>query len=531
MKRNTVAIILLAVIILGSPLFALSVASSRALDAFRRYEPDFANSLRRFEELDRRIDNLKIAVATPRYVEIMDEAQEIMERIQKRYDLLEDLFTTVSGDYPADKPQLFDGFARIDDLYRANRDIHQLKFVNRGKKSAAAAPATEQPTTVAVAAATDKTVDASETGKSEASAGEVASAATARLEVSGVLKLDFRNRNEVYRTQSNAAPFVNVESALPNNLGQARLALTYKFDEKRQLFVEDRFLKRERNEPVYENYLTLAYMLKENKDRSWTLKNSLQHSWYPDSGTKDYRNNLVELFFNDHWSKRERLASVGYQNRVYPRYSRSDFHQFNLGDQETWFRQDGNLFAEFQANWRKYRNVDDLDYDNFNLYTEYNRSYSGNKSELSLSNTYDRRGYDRESVNLYRASYYDNYFRATYELPLHEKLSYSFEGQYQKRNYGADEPRGYAELDLAAMARFKIDSDSRAQADYQYVYNDENTRVRAHKNHKLHGMWQKNYGRDFRVRIDDTLHLRNTVVGEVMDFREKLYRGQTFVET
>ncbi|EKD82990.1 MAG: hypothetical protein ACD_39C00955G0001, partial [uncultured bacterium] len=36
MKKYTVAIIMLAITVLGSPLFALSAASSRALDAFRR---------------------------------------------------------------------------------------------------------------------------------------------------------------------------------------------------------------------------------------------------------------------------------------------------------------------------------------------------------------------------------------------------------------------------------------------------------------------------------------------------------------
>ncbi len=530
MKRKIIAIILLALIVLGSPLFALSVASSRALDAFRRYEPDFANSLRRFEELDRRVNNLKIDTGSSRFSEIRNEAEEAMERIQKRYDLMEDLFTNVSGDYPADRPQLFDGFARIDDLYRANRDLYLQKFVYRGQKQSE--KKTETPATASAAAAVP-VADSNASAPAQSSADNKAAAAPAaetkeqsKIDVSGLLKLELRNRNEVYRTQNNAAPFVTTESALPNNLNQARFSLTYKFDEKRQLAIDDRYLRRERNEPVIENYLTLSYLNKINQDRAWTIKNTLQHSWYPDNSTKDYRNNLAEVFYNERWTQRERLANIGYQSRVYPEYSRSDFHQFNFSDQETWFRNDGNFFAEFKANWRRYGNVNDLDYDNFNLYTEFNRSYAGNKSELSLSNTFDRRGYDQEAVNLYRTSYYDNYFRANYELPVHDKLSYSFEGQYQKRNYGADQPRGYSELNLFTTARFKIDADTRAQADYRYVHNDENTSFRAHKNHKFHGMWQKSFNKNFKVRLDDTLHLRNTVVGDVMDFKENSFAAK-----
>ncbi|NCB39455.1 MAG: hypothetical protein EOM80_11865 [Erysipelotrichia bacterium] len=534
MKRNTIALILLAVIVLGSPLFALSLASSKALDAFRRYEPDFSNSQRRLEELDRRIINLAIDPDSSRMVEIKDEADEIMERVQRRYDLMEDLFTSVSGDYPADRTELFDGFSRIDDMYREIRDFHMQKFTYRGQKEASSTADVQKSATIdSKDSSRPVAVETAKTADSDASVQNVATASLAapakkesKVDVSGVLKLDFRNRNEVYRTQSRTAPFTLNETALPNNLSQAKLSLTYKFDDDRQLFVEDRFLKRKRNEPVHENYLTLAYLWKVSKERAWTFKNTLQHSWYPDNSTKDYRNNLAEVFYNERWSKRERLANIGYQTRFYPQYSRSDFHQLNFGDQETWFRKDGNLFIESKSNWRRYRNVNDLDYDNFNLYGEYSRSYKGNKAELMLSNTFDRRLYDRESVNLYRTSYYDNYFRATYDLPVHEQLSYSFEGQHQKRNYGADEPRGYSELNLFGAAKFKIDKDSRAQADYRYVYNDENTRMRAHKNHKFHGMWQKSYSKDFKVRVDDTLHLRRTVVGEVMDFRENAFSAK-----
>ncbi|MFZ5953020.1 MAG: hypothetical protein ACOYXC_20120, partial [Candidatus Rifleibacteriota bacterium] len=186
----------------------------------------------------------------------------------------------------------------------------------------------------------------------------------------------------------------------------------------------------------------------------------------------------------------------------------------------------GNIFAELTGNWRRYRNVNDLDYDNFNLYSEYSKTYSGNKADLSLSNTYDRRMYDREAINLYRASYWDNYFRVNYELPVHDSLTYLVEGQYQKRNYLADDPRGYAQLNFFSAARMKFDRNSKGQFDYRYIFNDENTRFRAHKNHLFHGMWQKKVTDSFKIRVDDTFHVRNSVEGEVMDFKENLFNAK-----
>lgn len=528
-KNNILTILVIAAVLFSNFAFALSQASEGALNAFRRYEPDFGNTLRRLEELDRRIDSLKIAADSDRMKDIKDEAEESMNRIQKRYDLMEDLFTNVSGDYPADRPQLFDGFSRIDDLYREIRDFYTSRFVYRGQKQVektvpAAGKDIEKAPEAAPEAGVAATASAAVEPEKVASETAAPVEEKSKVDVSGVLKLDFKNRNEVYRTQTNALPNTLAETALPNNLRQGRLNLTYKFDEKRQLFVEDRFLKRERNEPVHENYFTLAYLIKQTPDRAWTIKNTLQHSWYPENSIKDYRNNLAELFFNDRWTKRERLANVGYQTRVYPNYSRSDFYQMNLGDQETWFRENGNMFLEFKGEWRRYSNVADLDYDNANLYGEYNRVYSGNKSELAISNTFDRRLYDREAVNLYRASYFDNYFRLNYELPVHSKLAYSFEGQHSIRSYAADDPRGYKELNLFAAARIKIDEKTRTVYDYRFVHNDENSRDRAHKNHKLHGMWQKNFSDDFRARWDSDYHVRTADVtaGEDMEFKESL---------
>ena len=68
--------------------------------------------------------------------------------------------------------------------------------------------------------------------------------------------------------------------------------------------------------------------------------------------------------------------------------------------------------------------------------------------QVSVSNTFDRRSYNNESVNLYRTSYYDNYLRFAYTLPMHSVLTYVFEAQHNKHEYGSDSLRGYSELDL-----------------------------------------------------------------------------------
>jgi hypothetical protein len=519
MKKSLFVIISLVLALAVGPAFALAVASERAIEAFNRYEPDFSNSLRRLEELDRKVENQNMDLKSEKYKDVVSDADDIMDYVQKRYDLMEDLFTTVSGDYPLDRAELFENFSRIDDLYRETRNFYLERFVNGNRTKSAGDKKIEDSASAPVpAVVSDDKAAATTIGK------EVEK--PRKVEISGTLKLDFRNRNEVYRTQTKTLPFTNLETALPNNLSQAKLNLSYEIDQNRKLFLENRFLRRERNEPVHENYLTLAYLYKVNQNRAWTFKNTLHHSWYPDNGVKDYRDNLAEIFFNDRWSKRERLANLGYQSRVYPRYTRSDYHQFNLSDQETWFIENGNIFAELKGNWRRYRNVDDLDYDNFNFYGEYNKTYSGNKADLSVSNTYDRRMYDQEAINLYRASYWDNYFRVNYDLPVHDKLSYLIEGQYQKRNYLADEPRGYAQMNFFSAAKLKFDKNTRGQLDYRYIYNDENTTLRAHKNHKFHGMWQRKVTNQFKIRVDDTFHVRNSVQGEVMDFKENLFNAK-----
>jgi len=526
MKKTFNVLFLITFVFAVTAAFALNPASKGALDAFRRYEPDFANTLRRLEELDRRIVNLNLESGSERYKEIFAEAEDSMERIQKRYDLMEDFYNGVSGDNPNDRPELLAGFSRLEDLYRSIRDFYSDKFVNRSSKKG---ESPKKPVEEPVKTEPEKIQEPQKTSQPDAATEGSAAASEQKLrkvEVSGTLKLEFKNRNEVTRPQTNTSSPNLLESAVPNGLNQSKLSLSYKFDEKRQLFVEDRFLTRRRVSPSDENYFTLSYLLKESDDRAWTFKNTLQHSWFKKDKdiVRNMRDNLFEIFFNDHWTKRERLASIGYQKREYPNNTRQDYHQFLLGDQETWFMNDGNIFAEVKGEWRRFDVIQNRDQDRFNVYGEYNRSYAGNKSELTISNTFDRLIYDQESPAFYVTSYYDNYFRLNYELPMHSKLAYSFEGQHTIRNYASDELRGYKEVNLFAAARIKIDDKTRTVYDYRFIHNDENTRNQAHKNHKLHSMWQKNFSDDFRARWDSNYHIRTADVtaGEDMEFKENL---------
>lgn len=490
MKKTLIIVVLMLTVVAIIPVYGLSAASSRAIEAFRRYEPDFANSLRRLHELDRRIENRSFSPGSKKYNDIVFEAGLIEQRIQNRYDLLEDMLNIVVADYPADQSRLYENFSRIDDYYRQIRDFYHYEFAERQVEK--------------------------EDKKSE----------PRKIEVGGFLRMDFRNRNEIYRTQEKTAPFTTQETAVPNNLRQARLVLNYQISDDQQMAVENRYLRRERNEPIHENYFTATYLGRLGDSRAWTLRNQLHHAWYPVNYVKNYRNNLTELMFVNTWPGRERFSTVGLQNRVYPGYSRSDFRQFNLRNQESWFKRWGNVFVEKRTNLRRYRNVDGLDYDNHNVYAEYNRSYSGNTSELTLANTFDKRRYDVEAVNLFRTNYYDNYFRAAYNISLHDALAYNLQGHYQKRTYGSDRPRGYAELDLSALATFNLPRRTRAQASYRYLYNDENTRTRAHKNHIVSANWNRRVNRNFSIRIEDTYQMRDTVIGEIMDFNQNHLSAQ-----
>ncbi|MEW6713124.1 MAG: hypothetical protein AB1403_25110, partial [Candidatus Riflebacteria bacterium] len=88
MKKSILVTILVVLTLAVQPVFAISVASERALNAFTRYEPDFANSMRRLEELDRKVVNQKISFDSDEFRIIAEDADDIMDYVQKRFDLM-----------------------------------------------------------------------------------------------------------------------------------------------------------------------------------------------------------------------------------------------------------------------------------------------------------------------------------------------------------------------------------------------------------------------------------------------------------
>lgn len=187
MKKSLLVTILLVLALTSVPAFALSIASERAIEAFNRYEPDFANSLRKLEELDRKVENQNIDLESQKYKDIVDDADDIMDYVQKRYDLMEDLFTTVSGDYPLDRAELFESFSRIDDLYRETRNFYLERFVNGNRKKSSAVSSAARSKAASVESA-QKTVGVS--GVSDAKKPSEKETEYRKVEISGTLKLD-----------------------------------------------------------------------------------------------------------------------------------------------------------------------------------------------------------------------------------------------------------------------------------------------------------------------------------------------------
>lgn len=553
MKQYQVAILIVTLFVAAAalPAFAIAKASSDALDAFRRYEPDFSLSVKRLQEMARKVENQGLQPKTDEFDQILDDAEEVMDFVQRRYDLLEDLFKGVSGDNPDDRAQLFDGFQRIEDLYREARDFYNDNFSDGGlglqskKKPAAPAPKTSPasdvekqgslPAAEKSSLATPTTSAATPAPAVEPvpvmpipttvpalpSAARAAETKERKLRWHGSLRIDWRNRNEEYTAQN---------TALPNNLGQGKLALIYDINDRSKFILEEKYLQRKRNEPVKENQLVLSYFTKPNKENAYTLKHTLQHVWYPDADRKDYRNNLSEVYWNWHQGKWDRLSVLGYEWRKYPRYDRADFRQLNFDDQTTYFVPNGTLFLETKYNWRSYDNSANLDYMNYNYYAEFNRSYTGNKSDISISNTYDRRNFGDEAINLFRANYWDNYFRFQYDLPVSEKWTLVFEDEWQKRNYASDDPRGYGQLKLKTTAKTQIDKNTRGRLSHTYIYNDENTRAKGHLNHIFSGTWERKFNDRFKVKVEDTYQRRYGMVGNTLSFQEnEVFLRATYV--
>ncbi|HNV68716.1 MAG TPA: hypothetical protein PKO06_03395 [Candidatus Ozemobacteraceae bacterium] len=551
-KLTKTLAILISLLTVAASVWALSMASSKALDAFRRYEPDFRRSLQSLQDFARKAHQQKLEATDKKWFAIKEEADETMEFVQKRFDLLDDLYKSTLNDNPGDRAALMDGFSRIEDLYRRCRDLHVEKFQEGGALLNGAADSTEpapvdltkteyeKPVATGETAAKTEVPATSEPAKPETTTTEgtelkpvpptpvtVApeSSSTAKPEpkeeqkvrLHGTFKADLRNRNEKY-TATNRV--------LPSNFNQFKLSLSYQADEKNKLSLDNKYIHRKRNELVKENILTFAWLHVHSKEMAWSLKDTLHHVWYPQATVKEYRDNLIEGFLNLKEKRWERTYNLGFDRRVYPNYSRSDYKQWNLGGQTTRFIPNGTVFWDSIYNGRNYDNSPSLDYTNQYYNLEYNQSFNGNDSEVSVSNTYDTRHYGNEAVNLFRANYWDNYFRFRYELPVNKKWTWIFEDDYQKRLYASDFSRGYSQFNAKTTAKITIDKQTRARFWHNYTMNHENTTARAHRNHKFNGMWEKKFSDSFKLKLEDTFHHRTAITGATLDFHENVFNAK-----
>lgn len=510
MMRNRIGyMILLSALALSEPAFAISSQSETTLNAFRRYEPEFSSALRSLQDLDRKLKNESGDTS-----EIWLKAESVMGMAEDRYDSMEDLYNITLSRNPADQIELQDGFTRLDDLYRQVRDFYTDNYTYRGEKTEekpaveveeAPAPVTSSNSQPAHSIEPLPADDYKVTLSSDKTEDE-------KVHVSGSLKLAYRDAKEIHQATGEETP---------NDYAQGHLLLTYEVDENRSFYLDEKYFTKERNEKSRENHLTLSYFTKHGDDSGFTVRDKLQHVWYPDNSAKDYRVNLLEgVYTKIYDGNHEKTITAAFKTKRYSENSRSDYNQYSLYDSDTWFNRDGSVFAEFKSDFVRYRNSSRLDYDNFNIYLDINKSFSGNKAELRIADTYDRRIYDTESIVAYRTSYYDNFFQLSYELPVNDKVTYSFDGEYTKHNYGADEPRGYTELNVFNGVTIKTDDRSMLKGDFRYVYNDENTRSSAHKNNILHIGFVRNVNKNFRITVDDIYHDRNSVENEALDFKQ-----------
>lgn len=512
MKNKWSYILLLSAITLANPAFAISNQSQNALNAFRRYEPEFSNALRSLQELNRKRTSIKDDDNDAKSSEIWLKAEDLMSKVEDRYDLMEDLYKSTLSRNPNDQVELQNGFTRLDDLYRQVRDFYTDTYAYNDKSSEEAKNEKEEteqdeesPYKVNPLSADDgygKVLVASDQGKNKE-----------KINLKGSLKFQIRDSDEEHQN-------ANMGGTVPNDQTMGRLLLNYEINENKQLSLEERYYTRERNEKIKENHFTLSYFDKNPDNSAVTLRDKLQHVWYPNDSTKNYRTNLFEVLYAKNWRNKDRLVNLGIKTKSFPHNSRSDYNEYIIGDQESWIKRDGTIFVELKNETIKYKNVGNLDYNNFNFYAELDKSYSGNKADLKVSNTYERRIYDNESVVAFRTSYYDEFFQLDYRLPVNDRVSYNFDGSYSKRNFGSDEARGYAELNLHNSVFVRTDDRTNVVYDYTYIYNDENTRDSAHKNNIFHVGWERNINSNYKIKLDDTYHNRSSVQNEILDFEQ-----------
>ncbi len=514
--RNKISyILLLSALALTEPAFALAPQSQNALKAFRRYEPEFNNSLRSLQELKRKEENIKDDENLSKTSELWLQAENLMSKVEDRYDLMEDLYNNTLSRNPADQIELKEGFNRLEDSYKKVRDYYTENYTyndkDKEKESSEKESSEKEETTkeyedypyqVNPILAEDgygNVIVASDQGKKE------------KVKVVGNLKLEFRDSTEKHTNP-------NMGEKVPNDLTSGRLKLTYDLEKNRQLYLEEKYVTRKRNEKTKENHFTISFMKKNDDNSALTFRDKLQHVWYPDDTNKNYRTNLLEALYAKNWSDHDMELGLGFKTKTFPHNSRSDYKEYIFNGQESWIKRDSTIFAELTTEFIKYKNVDNLDYKNINLYTELTKNFKGNKADLTVSNTYDRRIYEEESLISFRTSYYDDMFQLNYNLPVNNKTTYNFDGTYVKRNYSSDEARGYAEINIHNGFAVQTDKRTLVTGDYTYIYNDENTRDSAHKNNIFQVGCQRNGNKDYKIKIDDTYHVRNSVQNAILDF-------------
>ena len=511
---------MLSALALTEPAFAISRQSENALNAFRRYEPEFSNTLRSLQELKRKQNNEGEAASESSDTWL--KAENLMSKVEDRYDLMEDLYNNTLSRNPADQNELREGFNRLDDIYIKVRDYYSDNFASKGEskeevkgqkevteESPESSETTENAYELNPVSASDEyenVITAEDQEKAKTKEKE-------KVKVTGNFKLEFRDSDEKHENPG-------MGGTVPNDMTSGRLRLNYELAENRQLYLEEKYLTRERNEKIKENHFTLSFMKKNDDHSAFTLRDKLQHVWYPDDTNKNYRTNLLEAVYAKNMRNRDLELSLGFKTKTYPRNSRSDYNEYSISGSESWMKIDSTLMVELTSEFVKYKNVGNLDYKNLNIHAELNKSYKGNSADLTLANTYDRRLYEHESLVSFRTSYYDDLFILNYAMPVNDRVNYSFEGQYSKRNYTSDEPRGYAEINIFNGFNIKTDDRTFVSADYRYIYNDENTREYAHKNNFFHVGWARTVNRDYKIKFEDTYHQRNSVTNAALDFDE-----------
>lgn len=337
-----------------------------------------------------------------------------------------------------------------------------------------------------------------------------------RVRLTGTLQLDLVNRNEVYPDQ---------DRALPNNFSQSKLALHYALDEKNQLLLEEQAIRRRRNELVRENFLTFQLTHLHSAATVFTLRDVLSSSRYPENPIKDFRNNLVEAQLSRKERRWERSYTAAFEKRSYPRFGRSDFTQGRFTHESTRFIPDGTLFGSVALTNRSHGASPYLDYRESDLTLSFNRSYPGNRSELSVGETFNTQHFRNEEINLFRTTYWDNLFSFRYELPVSKAYSLIFEDEWQKRKYPSDELRGYGRTSLKTTVSYAPTRKTRGRISHQFIHNDEESRVQAHKNHLFSGSWERRFSDRWKLRLEDKYHQRFSVVDDLMDFRENTIAG------